>query len=76
MSPKLPHITANALLRALRQDGWESARQSGSHLLLKHPVKSRYVIVPRQSGVTIKAKTLATILKQAGLTVDELSKLL
>lgn len=76
MSPKLPRITASELMRALRQDGWESARQSGSHLLLKHPHKTGYVIVPRHAGVTIKPKTLATILKQAGISIEDLRKLL
>ena len=76
MSPKLPHIRAAELLRALKRDGWQPVRQSGSHLTLKHPKKPAFVIVPIHSNVTLKSKTLATILKQAGLTVDDLWKLL
>jgi predicted RNA binding protein YcfA (HicA-like mRNA interferase family) len=76
MSPKLPHIRAAELLRALKRDGWQPARQSGSHLTLKHPQKPGIVIVPIHRNVTLKPKTLATILKQAGFTVDDLWKLL
>ena len=72
MSPKLPRITSAVLLRALRRDGWQPARQSGSHMLLKYPTKPGYVIVPMHTNVTVKPKTLASILKQAGLTVDDL----
>ena len=76
MSPKLPHITAAELLRALKRDGWHPARQSGSHLMLKHPTKPGYVIVAIHAKVILKPKTLTTILKQAGLTVDDLRGLL
>ncbi len=76
MSPQLPHITAMVLLRALKHDGWLPERQSGSHMIMKHPTKSGYVVVPIHSTVTIKPKTLSTILKQAGLTVADFHKLL
>ena len=76
MSQKLPRITAMELLRALKRDGWEQIRQSGSHVILKHADKARYVIVPKHATVTIKPKTLETILKQAGLTAQQLRELL
>ncbi|HJT55659.1 MAG TPA: type II toxin-antitoxin system HicA family toxin [Ktedonobacteraceae bacterium] len=75
MSPRLPRITASELLRALRHDGWQPVRQSGSHITLRHPTKPGFVTVPRHASVTLKLKTLATILDQAGLTVDDLRKL-
>ena len=76
MSPKLPRITAAELMRALRRDGWEQVRQSGSHVILKHPTKSGYVIVPLYARVIMKLKTLQTILSQAGLTPEDLRALL
>jgi predicted RNA binding protein YcfA (HicA-like mRNA interferase family) len=76
MSPKLPRITAAELRRALRRDGWEIVRQSGSHAILKHPKKSGRVTIPVHATTTIKVKTLETILEQAGLTADELRDLL
>lgn len=76
MSPRLPRITAAELLRALRRDGWQSVRQSGSHITLKHPTKPGHVTVPKHAKVILKLKTLATILEQAGLTTDDLQELL
>lgn len=76
MSTKLPRITATELMRALRRDGWEQARQSGSHVSLKHPTKSGYIIVPMHTRVILKLKTLQTILAQAGLTPEDLRALL
>ena len=76
MSPKLPHITAAELLRALYRDGWQVKRQTGSHLQLKHPDKPGRITVAFHPGIAIKPKTLANILETAGLTIDELRRLL
>lgn len=76
MSPRLPRITAVDLLRALKRDGWQPVRQSGSHITLRHPIKSGQVTVPRHAHVIIKLKTLASILEQAELTVNDLLELL
>ncbi len=76
MSPKLPRITAVELLRALRRDGWQQVRQSGSHVTLKHPKKAGHVTVPKHASVILKPKTLESILEQAGLTADNLRELL
>ena len=76
MGQKLPRITAFQLLRALKRDGWQQVRQSGSHVTLKHPAKSGSVTVPKHASIVIKPKTLEAILEQAGLTSDELRELL
>jgi predicted RNA binding protein YcfA (HicA-like mRNA interferase family) len=76
MAGKLPRITAAECLRALQRDGWQPVRQNGSHVHLRHATKRGRVTVPRHAGVTLKPKTLETILEQAGLTLDELRQLL
>ena len=76
MSPRLPRITSVDLLRALRRDGWQPVRQSGSHIILQHSTKVGRVIVPRHAHVIIKLKTLESILEQAQLTAAELLELL
>jgi predicted RNA binding protein YcfA (HicA-like mRNA interferase family) len=76
MSPKKPRITSAQLRRALRRDGWEVVRQSGSHAILKHPKKPGRVTLPIHATVIIKMKTLETILEQVELTVEELQELL
>lgn len=75
MGHKLPHITSLELIRILKRDGWETARQSGSHMTMKHPFKKGCVIIPIHAVVTLKPKTLTTILKQAELTVEDLYRL-
>ena len=76
MSPRLPRITADDLLRALRRDGWEEAHQEGSHSQLKHAKKPGRVTVAYHRGDVINPKTLQRALEQAGLTLDELRRLL
>lgn len=76
MSPKLPRVTARDALRALHRADWYDARQVGSHLALRHPTKPGKVIVPVHPGVILKPATLASILDQAGLTVEDFRRLL
>jgi predicted RNA binding protein YcfA (HicA-like mRNA interferase family) len=76
MPEKLPRITAADLVRTLDRDGWQDLRQRGSHLHLTHPIKPGRVTVPWHSGVTLAPKTLQAILTQAGITADELRRLL
>lgn len=75
MSPKLPRATAAELLRALQRDGWEVVRQRGSHVLLEHPTKPGLVVVPHHRG-EVRTGTLKSIMDDAGLTPDDLRRLL
>ncbi len=76
MSPKLPVVTPDELLRALQRGGWIVKRRTGSHFQLKHPQRPGLVTVAYHAGTTIKRDTLRSILKQAGVTADELRSLL
>ncbi len=61
------------LLKALRRIGFYIDHQRGSHIFLHNLEKNITVIVPNHKE--IKTGTLHNILKKAGLTVDELKKL-
>jgi predicted RNA binding protein YcfA (HicA-like mRNA interferase family) len=61
------------VLKALRKDGWYIVSQEGSHRQLEHPVKPGQVTVAGHPPENILPKTLASILKQAGLTRQDLS---
>ncbi|HLZ27378.1 MAG TPA: type II toxin-antitoxin system HicA family toxin [Chloroflexota bacterium] len=76
MSPRQPRITSSELLAALRRDGWEIVRRTGSHAQLKHSTKPGRVTVATHANRVIDAKTLASALRQAGLTPDQLRDLL
>ncbi|MSQ14039.1 MAG: addiction module toxin, HicA family [Dehalococcoidia bacterium] len=69
-------MTAAEVLRALRRDGWQSVRQSGSHVILRHETRPGMVVVPRHPGVTLKSSIIASILKDAGLSSEHFQKLL
>ena len=73
---KLPRLTAARLLPALRKDGWYVVAQEGSHLQLRHPTKLGKVSVAEHTGKIIPPHILVSILRQAGLTPDELRRLL
>ena len=57
------------VLRLLRKDGWVLFRSKGSHQQYAHPVKNGVVTVSYHfSNEDLHPKTLASILRQAGLT--------
>jgi predicted RNA binding protein YcfA (HicA-like mRNA interferase family) len=70
----LPVISGQRLVKALERDGWEVARQRGSHVRLKHPDRRVLLTVPLHRE--LKRGTLSGILGDAGLSPDELSRLL
>lgn len=77
MSPRLPRATGAEVLRVLFRLGWEEARQTGSHHHLRHPKKpGALVTVAVHAGRQLPVGTLAAILDAAGLTGDELRKLI
>ena len=73
--PRLPRVTAREALRALQADGWTVVRTTGGHTHLGHPTKPGICTVAMHAG-TIPSGTLRSIIRQAGLTVDQfISKL-
>ncbi|WP_010185738.1 type II toxin-antitoxin system HicA family toxin [Sphingomonas sp. PAMC 26605] len=66
--PRLPRLSSRETIRALERLGFVLARQKGSHVVLKRG--SATCVVPQRAE--LKLGTLAGILDQAGLTVDEL----
>jgi predicted RNA binding protein YcfA (HicA-like mRNA interferase family) len=72
---RLPRATAREVVAALRRAGFEEVRQRGSHLHLYHPDRDTLVTVSMHSA-TVKPKTLTSILRQAGLTAQELRELI
>ena len=75
MSPKLPQLSGAQLGRALEKAGFSKVRQKGSHATYKHPDGHRVTISIHPSK-TIPEGSLKGILKDAGLSVDDLIQLL
>ena len=55
------------MIRLLEVDGWRLKRITGSHRHFVHPHKPGLVTVAGKPSATLKPKTEASILKQAGL---------
>jgi predicted RNA binding protein YcfA (HicA-like mRNA interferase family) len=76
MSQKLPVVTGDRLVRALRRAGFVVIRIRGSAHVLRHAVTDRMVSVHVHKGRPLKRGTLLAMLEDAGLTVEQLRALL
>jgi predicted RNA binding protein YcfA (HicA-like mRNA interferase family) len=72
---RLPRITGKVLVAALERLEFKVIRVNGSHHHL-HKLGSNLVTVPIHSGDILSPMVIKSVLKQAGLDVDELIELL
>ncbi len=71
---KLPSISGRQCIAALASAGFTLKRQKGSHMILRRDAPFAQVSVPDHRE--LDRGTLRAILRAAGLTVEEFSKLL
>ena len=71
---KLPIISGRALVGALRGVGFEFDRQKGSHIILYRADPVTTLSVPDHRE--LDRGTLRALLRQAGITPEELARLL
>jgi predicted RNA binding protein YcfA (HicA-like mRNA interferase family) len=69
--PKLPGIPHQAAVRALQKNGFRIVRQ-GKHVVMSNG--QRIITVPRHN--LVNAITMAGIVRDAGLTLDQFGELL
>ncbi|MEM9754284.1 MAG: type II toxin-antitoxin system HicA family toxin [Planctomycetota bacterium] len=69
--PKLPGISYRRAVKAFEKAGFEIVRQSG-HLVMKRDGVT--IEIPRHNP--INAYTMAAIVRQAGLTIEQFKALL
>ena len=72
---KLSQVTAREVVGVLHRLGYVDDRQTGAHLVLRHPATRRRVVVAMHRG-DIKPKTLRSMLADAGLTPEQFHELL
>ena len=70
--PKLPRVSGAQAVRALERLGFAVTRQRGSHIVMRRG--STGCVVPNHRE--LKTGTLAGVLKQAGVSVDEFTNAL
>lgn len=68
--PRPPQVKSRRLIRALQRLGFQIIRQKGSHVQLKKA--TLLVTVPDHPG-DLNSETLKSILRQAKLSIEELS---
>jgi predicted RNA binding protein YcfA (HicA-like mRNA interferase family) len=73
VSPALADLPVRKVTRVLESIGFVHVRTKGSHAVYRH-ADGRTVIVPMHG--TVKRGTLASIVRQAGLTTAEFLALL
>jgi predicted RNA binding protein YcfA (HicA-like mRNA interferase family) len=70
---KVPELSHQRVVRALERAGFVLKRQ-GRHTSMHHPEKNVLAIIPRHNPV--KRSTLAHILKEIDITVEEFRTLI
>ena len=74
---RLPVATGKDVVRARRSAGFIVDRIVGSHHVMTFPTDpTRTVTVPVHGGRDLKPGTLRSIIRQAGLTVEEFTRFL
>jgi predicted RNA binding protein YcfA (HicA-like mRNA interferase family) len=73
---RLPAIRAKEVVRALERAGFAQWRQKGSHLTMYRAADGCILTVPMHFSKTVPRGTLRTIIRSAGMTVDDFARLL
>jgi predicted RNA binding protein YcfA (HicA-like mRNA interferase family) len=73
---KVPSLDYLSILRALQRDGWIIVRQKGSHIRLQKRLPDETLKLTVPAHRPVKRSTLAHLLKQARLPLDDFLSLL
>jgi predicted RNA binding protein YcfA (HicA-like mRNA interferase family) len=65
-------VSGKRMCKVLGSRGWELARISGSHRIYRHPASGRAISVPVHGNVDLKPKTQRNIMRDAGLSDDDI----
>ena len=73
--PKLPVVSGIEIVKALAKIGYETDHQTGSHIILRQKeYPYRRLTIPNHKEIA--KGTLRAIIRQAGLTLEELLEIL
>ncbi|WP_038055400.1 type II toxin-antitoxin system HicA family toxin [Thermus amyloliquefaciens] len=68
---KVPSLSYKRVVKALEKAGFQVVRQRGSHIRMEKEVGEKRIIVIVPAHIPIKRSTLAHILKDAQLPLEE-----
>ncbi|MFN4892920.1 MAG: type II toxin-antitoxin system HicA family toxin [Bacteroidota bacterium] len=60
-------MKCSELIRLLKRDGWYVVRQSGSHLIMVHPIKRGKLVCPNHGAQEMGKGLEKKIRKDAGI---------
>jgi predicted RNA binding protein YcfA (HicA-like mRNA interferase family) len=67
--PALPNLSGRATVKAFGRDGWEIARQKGSHIILVKEGHWASLSVPDHREIA--PGTLRSLIRASGLSIEE-----
>jgi predicted RNA binding protein YcfA (HicA-like mRNA interferase family) len=70
---RVPVLSGRDVVRIFEKFGWERARQSGSHIIMVKAGSYSTLSIPDHKEVA--AGTLRSLIKAAGMTVEDFLKL-
>ncbi|XSG85267.1 MAG: type II toxin-antitoxin system HicA family toxin [Methylohalobius sp. ZOD2] len=73
---KVPSLSYEKVIAALKRDGWVVVRQRGSHIRLQKHTRKEVLKITVPAHRPIKRTTLSHILRQAHISIEELQELL
>ena len=76
MSHRLPVVRAKEVTHVAEALGFVLDRQKGSHAIFYRNKDNARLVIPMHPAKTLKPKTLAGIIQDMGITVDEFQALL
>ena len=60
-------MKSSELVRLLKRDGWYVTRQSGSHMIMEHPIKKGQIVCPFHGSSELGKGLVKKIKKDAAL---------
>lgn len=60
-------MKSSELIRLLKKDGWFVVRQSGSHMIMEHPIKKGQIVCPYHGSHEVGKGLENKIKKDAGI---------
>ena len=72
--PSLPNVSGREVVKAFGKDGWEFARQKGSHMIMVTPGHIASLSIPDHKEIA--KGTLRSLIRSSGLSVEEFVELL
>jgi predicted RNA binding protein YcfA (HicA-like mRNA interferase family) len=73
---KVPSLSYQEIIAALKRDNWKFVRQKGSHIRLEKILDHETLKITVPAHRPVKRSTLSHILKQARISVEDVLKLL